>query len=108
MLTASDATVLVAKRDARILGLAEVYLRRDEEHAAVVAHAYGYLQSLMVVADMRRRGIGTLLLHAAERWAAERGARELRLETWEFAGGPSPFYEARGYRTLRRTWVRAL
>jgi GNAT superfamily N-acetyltransferase len=45
---------------------------------------------------------------AAERWAQEHGAVEMRLQIWEFDGDPLPFYERRGFRTLRRTLVREL
>jgi GNAT superfamily N-acetyltransferase len=71
-------------------------------------HRYGYLQSLMVDAAFRRQGIATQLMAAAERWAQEHGAVEMRLQIWEFDGDPLPFYERRGFRTLRRTLVREL
>jgi len=45
---------------------------------------------------------------AAEDWAREHGAAEMRLQTWEFDGDPLPFYIRLGYRTLRRTLVRDL
>lgn len=58
--------------------------------------------------DCRRRGIGARLLDAVQRWAKEKGATEMRLETWEFADDPQEFYEHNGYRTLRRTLAREL
>jgi GNAT superfamily N-acetyltransferase len=45
---------------------------------------------------------------AAEAWARERGATELRLDAWEFAAGPLPFYESLGYQTIKRTLVKPL
>jgi GNAT superfamily N-acetyltransferase len=42
-------------------------------------------------------------VEAAQNWAKEKGAAEMRLETWEFPGGPLPFYEKIGYRTIKRT-----
>ncbi len=83
-------------------------MQRDTVDPAVVAHQYGYLQSLMVTASARRQGLGERLLAAAERWSRDRGATELRLNCWEFAAGPLPFYEARGYRTIKRTLARPL
>ena len=38
----------------------------------------------------------------------EKGATEMRIETWEFEEGPLRFNEKNDYRTLRRTLVRAL
>jgi len=63
---------------------------------------------MMVHEAWRRHGIGAQLLEQAERWSAAHGATELRLETWEFPTGPQPFYERRGYTTLRRMLVRPL
>jgi GNAT superfamily N-acetyltransferase len=108
LLRAGDAALLVAADGDQVIGLAEVYLKRDEENPWRVGYTYGHLQSLMVAAAWRRAGIGARLVTAAEAWARERGAAEMRLETWEFPAGPLAFYEARGYRTLRRTLARRL
>jgi GNAT superfamily N-acetyltransferase len=103
-----DAALLVAIAGGQLVGLAEVYARQDEPDPARVAYKYGYLQSLMVREDFRRRGIGARLLDAAQRWAKAKGAAEMRLETWEFVGDPREFYERNGYHTLRRTLAREL
>jgi len=103
-----DSALFVAESAGRVVGLAEVYLRQDEPDPATVARCYGYLQSLMVDPAYRRQGIATQLMAAAEAWAQARGAAEMRLQTWEFDGGPLPFYDRLGYRTLRRTLVHEL
>lgn len=108
LLARPDAALFVASDGGQLLGLAELYLRQDAEHSATTVHRYGYLQSLMVREEGRRRRVGTQLLDEAERWAILQGADELRLDVWEFADGPTPFYERRGYRTIRRTLVRPL
>jgi len=103
-----DAAIFVAETAQRMVGLVEVYLRTDEPNPLRVSRRYGYLQSLMVDEAFRRRGIGTRLMEAAQRWAREKGAVEMRLEMWEFKAGPLEFYAQSGYRTLRRTMVREL
>jgi len=103
-----EAALFVADVDGAPVGLAEVYLRRDEPHPLTVSHTYGYLQSLAVTARQRGRGLGTRLVAAAEQWARGRGATQLRLETWGFPAGPLPFYEVLGYRTAKRTLVKPL
>lgn len=108
IMQSGDSALFVAESSGRVVGLAEVYLRRDEPDPAIVAHCYGYLQSLMVDPVFRRRGIATRLVAAAEGWARAHGAAEMRLQTWEFDAGPLPFYDRLGYRTLRRTLVRDL
>jgi GNAT superfamily N-acetyltransferase len=101
-----DSVIFVAEIESELVGLAEVYLRRDDANSAQAACHYGYLQSLMVREPVRHHGIGTQLVAAAERWANSRGATEIRLDMWEFAEGPLHFYEKSGYRTLRRVMVR--
>ncbi len=104
----ANAALLIAEGEGEPVGLAEVYLRRDAADALRVGHQYGYLQSLMVKENWRRAGIGKRLTDAAEQWARDRGAIEMRLDTWEFAAGPQAFYERQGYRTCRRTLVKGL
>jgi GNAT superfamily N-acetyltransferase len=103
-----DSAIFVAEPAGRIVGLAEVYFRRDEANPLRLPYSFGYLQSLVVQKSHRSRGIGTLLLRAAEDWAREKGASEMRVETWEFRQGSLPFYDRAGYRTLRRTLVHGL
>ena len=104
----AEAALFVVEEGGQLLGLAEVYLRRDPPHPAAIEYVYGYLQSLIVTAPIRRRGMGRQLVAAAEQWSREHGATEMRLACWEFAAGPLPFYEALGYRTMKRTLVRPL
>ena len=96
------AAIFIAEVAGKCVGLVEVYIREDEPNPMRVEYRYGHLQSLMVLDGFRRQGIGTLLVKAAEKWAGGRGATEMRLDTWEFPGDPVHFYEAIGYRTLRR------
>jgi GNAT superfamily N-acetyltransferase len=103
-----NAALLLAEAAGQIVGLAEMYLRRDGFHPSTIQHTYGYLQSLLATERWRRRGIGARLVAAAETWARERGATELRLDAWEFAAGPLPFYEALGYQTIKRTLTKPL
>ena len=103
-----DSAIFVAEPAGKIVGLAEVYFRRDEANPLRLSYSFGCLQSLVVQESHRSRGIGALLLRTAEDWAREKGAFEMRVETWEFEQGPLPFYDRAGYRTLRRTLVRSL
>src|SRR5262249_33269375 len=103
-----SAALLCAEVRGEVVGLAEVYLRRDEPHPLRRETTYGYLQSLMVTERWRRCGIGGRLIAAAEAWARVLGATQLRLDAWEFTGGPSPFYEGHGYLTVKREFVKDL
>src|SRR5690606_33485467 len=87
---------------------AHICLRHEGLQAVLQERTYGYLQSLVVQARFRRHGIGRQLVHAAEVWAQEREAIEMRLDTWLFASGPLPFYALLGYRPLKQEMVRNL
>ena len=108
LLDAVNLALWVAEVNGQVVGLAEVYLRADEQAAQRIAYRYGYLQWLVVAKPWRGLGIGRQLLAAAEEWSRSQGATELRLESWEVDQGPLGFYERQGYRTLRRTLVRTL
>src|SRR5258707_9172069 len=106
LLGEQDAALFVAEVAGVVIGLAEVYLRADAADRATIAHRCGYVQSLFVTAESRGHGAGAGLMAAAAGWARERGADEMRLSTWELAGGPLAFYERPGDKAVRRTPVR--
>jgi GNAT superfamily N-acetyltransferase len=103
-----DSVIFLAEVDQKPVGLAEIHIRHDDANPLTVPYRYGYLQSLIVTASNRQRGIGTQLVAAIEHWAKEKGASEIRLNVFEFAGGPLTFYEQLGYRTLKRSLVHRL
>jgi putative acetyltransferase len=70
------AAVFVAERPAGgLCGFLEASVRPYAEGCAT--RPVGYVEGWFVDADARRGGIGRGLVRAAERWAAERGCREL-------------------------------
>jgi GNAT superfamily N-acetyltransferase len=100
--------MFVAEASGRLIGLAKVYLRKDDPQPHVVAQRYEYVQSLVVLTAFRRQGLGKQLMAAAERWPQEQGARKLRLSAWEFSEGLIPFYQSMGYSTYKRWMIKAL
>ena len=78
-LTASEGggLVLVAVRErGGLCGFAELSIRHDHVDGAS-AVPVAYLEGWYVDPDVRGRGIGRQLLEAAEKWAADRGLKEL-------------------------------
>ena len=101
-----DAVILLAEVSGQLTGLAEVYFRHDAEaDTLIVPHKYAHLQSIMVSEPYRKSGIGKKLIEAAQQWAREKGATEMRLDVWEFNQGTIRFYEKMGFHTLKRALV---
>lgn len=69
-------TVLVAERDGGgLAGFVEVGTRDYAEDCET--RDVGYLEGWYVDADARLRGVGRLLVRAAEEWARSRGCKEM-------------------------------
>jgi GNAT superfamily N-acetyltransferase len=60
---------------------------------------------LVVESDMRGRGIGAALLHAAQTWARARGASYLRVRSRVERDGAHRFYERAGYARSKTQYV---
>lgn len=58
----------------------------------------GFVQTLWVRDDLRRRGLGSVLLAAAEREAERRGCVEMLLDTHDYQA--PDFYRRRGYAVI--------
>lgn len=54
------------------------------------------LWDLRVAPELRRRGVGSALFAATERWAAARGCRQLKIETQSVNVPACRFYASRG------------
>jgi ribosomal-protein-alanine N-acetyltransferase len=68
------------------------FLIADREPARV-----GHIVTIDVVAEFRRRGVGTKLMDAGEDWARRQGLELVYLETAQDNKAAQAFYEARGY-----------
>jgi diamine N-acetyltransferase len=99
LVSGPDTTVLVAEAG-RVVGVATVEIKRSSEFAVFVPTKWGWLDALAVDEAWHRRGIGSALVRAAERWAAARDARWLELGVYDFNETARRFYEAAGYAPL--------
>ena len=86
------AAVLVAEaEDGRVVG--RLSLSRDTHPASAHVADLG----LMVAKDVRGRGIGTAMLHAAVAWARSNGVRKLELHVFPWNDGAIAMYEKFGF-----------
>lgn len=75
-------------------------------HAVMLSPTEGWLEAARVHPDHRRSGFGTALNHAGVRWAANRGARVVRLATEARNHPARSQVEALGYRATS-SWLYA-
>jgi len=59
-----------------------------------------HIVTIDVLKAWRRRGLGSLLMDAAEQWANDHGLRMIGLETAQDNFAAHKFYQARGYRKV--------
>jgi ribosomal protein S18 acetylase RimI-like enzyme len=69
---------------------------------------YGQIMALAVAASHHRRGVGLMLMQAAESKLAERGARELVVTSGHHRSGAHAFYERCGYTFTGRRYRKSL
>ena len=69
---------------------------------------YGQIMALAVAATHHRRGVGRMLIKAAETDLEERGARELVVTSGNHRAGAHAFYESCGYTFTGRRYKKFL
>lgn len=84
--------VFVAVRGAEVVGVVSV-----EEQRHFTGAVDAYVGESAVASEAARRGVGRLLMAAAEEWARSRGLRRLSLRTGAANTAARRFYEALGY-----------
>lgn len=75
LLNSTQAIVLVAECDRRVVGMVTVQLTVSTAEGGVAA----LLEDLIVTASCRRRGLGRALVQEALLWSRAQGARRLQL-----------------------------
>ena len=93
-LTAPKSSLIVAEESGKLAGYALVLYPARSKLAR--------LYSIAVAPHVGRRGVGPLLLAAAETAARRRGRRTMRLEVHEHNGRAIARYEKSGYRLFGR------
>ena len=88
--------LLAARVDARLVGGAVVAFRTDGVDLLKGRTDIVALWDLRVAPDIRRRGVGSALFAAVERWAVVRGCCQLKVETQNINVPACRFYAAQG------------
>lgn len=105
---------LIAEIDGEVVGIVMARFSEPAPSARQqVSSDFGrrraHVDALAVATSHRRAGVGTALMNAAERWAVERGAEVITLESNIDNPLSMPFYEHRmGYRPHEVVFRKAL
>ncbi|HEY0070804.1 MAG TPA: GNAT family N-acetyltransferase [Chloroflexia bacterium] len=108
VLSDADALLLVAEHAGQLVGVLRAAVRQAPGHPPVVPRSFVEVSELVVREGFRGQGIGTLLMEAAHRWAAEKGAGTVELTVWDFNTEALALYEKLGYTTMYRRLSRAV
>ncbi|HXJ23665.1 MAG TPA: GNAT family N-acetyltransferase [Polyangia bacterium] len=85
-----------------LVGMVAARVYDTPAEPAMLPRRRAHVETLVVAARCRRRGIGRRLLIAAGDWARARGAVEIVLTAWEGNEAADAFYQRLGYRVLSR------
>ena len=102
-----DSACFVAVESAAVVGFVTVSVI-TESHSLLQPGRFGRIGSVGVTARLRGQGIGAALMGQAERWAAEQGAAELRLNVWAFNKPALSMYHELGYELRSHQFAKGL
>jgi len=97
---APDHRLVVAEADGAVIGLLHVFVRPAVENPKEAV-----VQSIVVDASCRRRGVGRTLMSEAERWGSERGCCAVALSSNVARSPAHAFYAALGYRVSANAYI---
>lgn len=103
----SNAQVLLAELNDRIIGLVHFSRNEQAQHPIKVARSYVSVSSLMVQEEYRHQGIGSALMREVHDWAEKQGIHDIELHVYEFNKQALNFYEKFGYHTASRRMTRS-
>lgn len=101
-------TVLVADAPAGVVGYVAVKVVETPVNPAMTPRRRAYVDTIVVDAAHRGRGIGTALMRAAADWARERQVAEMVLTVWSHNGAAEALYRRLDYEPIARVLRRAL
>ncbi|HVX97802.1 MAG TPA: GNAT family N-acetyltransferase [Polyangia bacterium] len=104
LVAAFDAGVFVSEGEPGVglVGVAIVRVYDTPPDPTMVALRRAHVETLVVSAPRRRRGLGAQLMDEVVAWARRQGAAELVLTVWAGNDAAQAFYERLGYRELSR------
>jgi ribosomal protein S18 acetylase RimI-like enzyme len=102
-----DSEILVADGAEGICGFVMVRSVDTPRDPTMTPRRRAHVEMVVVGKGTRRRGVGSTLMDAAQRWAAERGCSEVVLTVWSDNRAAEALYRALGYEPIARVLRRS-
>ena len=96
-LDSDTQTMLVAEKDGEVIGFAHLVLIKAKKVPCLKSEISLYLQDLVVTAEYRSQGIGTILMNEAKKYGKENGADFFRTQVFPQNTDGLRFYERNGF-----------
>ncbi|MBO4783517.1 MAG: GNAT family N-acetyltransferase [Lachnospiraceae bacterium] len=98
-LDSNSQAMFVAEEDGEVIGFAHVVLIKAKKVPCLKPETSLYLQDLVVTAEYRSQGIGTILLNEAKKYGKDNGADFFRTQVFPQNTDGMRFYERNGFST---------
>jgi ribosomal protein S18 acetylase RimI-like enzyme len=97
----ADREIYVAESGNKLVGFVQASLGQAN-NPILVPVKYAYVHDIVVAPAWQEKGIGQKLMEEARKWAKEGGAKQMRLQVWEFNRGAARFYDRLGFKPVSR------
>ena len=95
--------ILVADMDGEAVGFVHVMILQQKKVSCLKPQSVVYMQDLCVRADLRSKGIGSVLVKAAKKYGKDRGVDFIRTQVFPGNVDGMRFYERNGFCEMMKT-----
>jgi len=93
----SDDSDILVLTDNAIVGLALLQTKETPDFPFFVKHKYAYLMDIVMTKDCRGKGMGSILLEEAKKWAIDRELEYVELDVLSGNDNAIRFYRKHGF-----------
>lgn len=96
ILNNENSSFLVAFVNKKIVGFLQFEIK-ETDHPLIKKYQFGHISGLVVDYELKRKGIGKLLLNESHKWFTNKGITEVNLMVFDFNKEAIAFYRNLGY-----------